>query len=262
MLVHAGGHDLPAGPGRRGAAAWRVAALPEGVRLRRSAGPSSLVEAAEDCGISVLRLYGSTEVLVATWNRPGSPAGPRRNTDGPALTGVELQVLDEDGAPVADGAEGELYVRGPNTCVGFFDDPERSARTFLPGGWVRSGDVVTRDAAGCVTVVGRRKEIIIRGGLNIAPREIEELLVAWEEVDQAAVIGLPDDRLGETMCACIVLAPGAGLDLDEVVSRLKADGLATYKLPQRLAVCDALPVTASGKVQKHVLVSRLAGGDR
>ncbi|HWE54023.1 MAG TPA: AMP-binding protein [Acidimicrobiales bacterium] len=224
--------------------------------------PPPLVDAAAGCGIQVLRLYGSTEVLVGTWNRPTTAIDQRRHSDGRSMSHVETRACDEEGRPVGLGEEGELHVRGPNTCVGFFDDPDRTAQTFLPDGWVRSGDVVTIDADGYVTVVGRRKEILIRGGLNIAPREIEELLLQFDEVAQAAVIGLPDDRLGERMCACVVLAGDATLTLDVTVDRLRRHGLATYKLPERLEICDSLPMTASGKVQKHVLVDNLTGGPR
>src|SRR5205823_12703236 len=140
---------------------------------------------------------------------------------------------------------------------GFFADPIRTADTFDTDGWVRSGDLVTIDADGYVTVVGRKKEIIIRGGMNIAPREIEELLVAFPEVERAAVIGLPDERLGELVCACVVLAPGRTIDFATMVTRLEAGGLATFKLPERLEVLDALPTTASGKVQKHEIVKAL-----
>ena len=114
------------------------------------------------------------------------------------------------------------------------------------------------DADGYLTVVGRKKEIIIRGGLNITPREIEDLLLDFPEVDRAAVVGVPDQRLGERVCACVVLEPGAELDFDTMVDRLRGIGLATYKLPQQLEILDALPMTASGKVQKYEIVKRLA----
>lgn len=221
--------------------------------------PPPLVDTARHQGIQVLRLYGSTEVLVGTWNRPDTPMDRRRHTDGRAMSHIEVKACDSDGRAVAPGEPGELYVRGPNTCVGFFDDPDRTAQTFLDGGWVRSGDVVTIDGDGYLTVVGRRKEILIRGGLNIAPREVEELLLQFDEVAQASVIGLPDDRLGERMCACVVLAGDTALTLELTVERLRAGGLATYKLPERLEICDSLPMTASGKVQKHVLVERFGG---
>ncbi len=238
----------------------------DSLRLFGSGGapvPPKLVDAAADQGIQVLRLYGSTEVLVGTWNRPESTPEQRRLTDGVAMSHVELAVVDDEGTPVAEGESGELKVRGPNTCVGFFADPERTAATFDADGWVRSGDLVQVDGDGHLTVVGRKKEIIIRGGINITPREIEELLVAFPEVERAAVIGLPDERLGERTCACVVLRPGTALDFDTMVQRLDDAGLAVYKRPERLAVLDALPATASGKIQKHELVRTLTaqGGD-
>lgn len=222
--------------------------------------PPPLVDAAGEAGIDVLRLYGSTEVLVATWNRRDSPAAKRRDTDGRAMSHVEIEVRRDDGSVATAGEPGEGFVRGPNTCVGFFADPERTAATFSPDGWVRSGDMLAADGDGYVSVVGRKKEILIRGGINIAPREIEELLVAFGEVERAAVVGLPDERLGERMCACVVLAPGATLGFDDMVRRLTEAGLARYKLPERLEALDALPMTASGKVQKHEIVRLLTAG--
>lgn len=246
-----------------GAAATAGAALPT-MRLFGCGGapvPPALVDAAAERDMGVLRLYGSTEVLVGTWNRPDSPAAKRRGTDGRPMSHVEVEVRDGEGGAVAPGRAGEAFLRGPNTCVGFFDDPERTAATFDPAGWVRSGDMVTVDDEGYLTVVGRRKEIIIRGGLNIAPAEIETLLVGFPEVERAAVVGIPDDRLGERMCACVVLAPGATLDLEAAVRRLREAGLATYKLPERLEVLASLPTTASGKVQKHEIVRMLVPAD-
>lgn len=219
--------------------------------------PPEMVARAEAVGIGVLRLYGSTEVLVATWNRPDSAAEWRASTDGLALTDVEVSVVSDTDEPVPPGTEGEIVVRGPNTSLGYFGDRERTDAVFLPSSWVRSGDLGRLDDHRNLTVVGRKKEIIIRGGLNIAPREIEELIVRFDEVDAVAVVGVPDSRLGEKMCACVVLRAGADLDLGEVTTRLRETGLATYKLPERLEVLDDLPMTPSGKVQKHMLVTRL-----
>jgi acyl-CoA synthetase (AMP-forming)/AMP-acid ligase II len=223
--------------------------------------PAQLVQRAADVGIRVLRLYGSTEVLCATWNRPDSPAGRRRTTDGYALQHTEIEVRDDDGNSLELPAVGELHIRGPNTSVGLFDDPERTRATFLAGGWVRSGDLARLDADRYLTVIGRRKEIIIRGGVNIAPREIEDLIVAFPEVRQAAVVGIPDQRLGERGCACLVLQPDATLSFGELVDRLRADGLATYKLPETMLVMDSLPVTPSGKVQKHEILRQIQAPD-
>jgi non-ribosomal peptide synthetase component E (peptide arylation enzyme) len=220
--------------------------------------PPELVDAAHGLGIEVLRLYGSTEVLVGSWNRPGSPLRKRLHTDGLPMRHVEIVCLREDGTPCDVEEPGEIFTRGPNTSIGLFEDPERSAAIFDPQGWVRSGDQGILDADGYLTVVGRIKEIIIRGGLNIAPREIEDLLLRLPQVERAAVVGLPDPRLGERSCACLVLRAGASLDLPELCDRLLADGLAKYKLPERLEIFEALPQTASGKIQKHRIRSELA----
>jgi acyl-CoA synthetase (AMP-forming)/AMP-acid ligase II len=218
--------------------------------------PPDLVRRALGHGITVLRLYGSTEVLVATWNRPDSPLDKRLDTDGLAVDDVE--VITRNGANLeVRNAPGEVYTRGPDTCVGFFDDPERTAATFDDQGWVKSGDLAVIDDDGYLTVVGRMKEILIRGGLNVAPREVEEVILKLPQVNSVAVIGLPDERLGEIGCACVVLEPSGMLTFEELTDHLRSSGLATYKWPERLELVPELPMTPSGKVRKHILVATL-----
>jgi acyl-CoA synthetase (AMP-forming)/AMP-acid ligase II len=215
--------------------------------------PAALVDAAHDRGISVLRLYGATEFLVATWNTTDSTNRQRRQTDGAALPDVGVVVRDEEGNLCAQGQAGEVLVRGPNTCVGFFADAERTAATIDAEGWCRSGDLGVVDADGHLTLVGRKKDMIIRGGINIAPREIEDAIIDIPQVWQAAVIGMPDRRLGERCCACVVTRPGQTVSLETICDHLEARGFAKFKLPEELKLFDRFPTTASGKVQKHEL---------
>jgi acyl-CoA synthetase (AMP-forming)/AMP-acid ligase II len=213
-----------------------------------------LVARASEVGIGVLRLYGSTEVLCATWNRPGDSLESRMQTDGRALSHTEIEIRDEQGRILEPSSPGELYVRSAQASVGLFGDEERTAATYLPDCWIRTGDLGVIGPDGHLTIVGRKKEIIIRGGVNIAPREIEDMLAGFAEIDRAVVIGVADERLGERGCACVVLRPGAHLEFSDMVDRLKLAGLATYKLPERLEIMAQLPTTPSGKVQKHELV--------
>lgn len=219
--------------------------------------PAELVRRAKKQGIQVRRLYGSTEVLVATWNRSSSGPEQLENSDGLPLSNIELEIRNDDGAVAATGESGEIFVRGPNTCLGFFNDPERTGLLFDPEGWVRSGDLGIQDSDGYLHVIGRRKEIIIRGGLNIAPREIEELLLRFSEVKKAAVLPLPHPRLGEYCCAAVVLGKGEHITIADLTKRLRDLGVAQYKWPERLIHLSELPTTASGKVQKHKIVSML-----
>lgn len=216
--------------------------------------PPLLVDAAAELGVTTLRLYGSTEALVVTWNRPEDPVEKLRLSDGRAVENVEVEVRNGHGDIIVD-EPGEIYVRGPNTSVGFLNDAGRTGATYSGDGWLRSGDIGCLDRDGFLTIIGRSKEIIIRGGLNIAPREIEELLIRHADIADAAVVGIPDDRLGELTCACLILREGVQpLTLGAVVDFCREQGLATYKLPQRLLVLEELPRTASGKVQKHKIV--------
>ncbi|WP_269304988.1 AMP-binding protein [Aeromicrobium sp. HA] len=219
--------------------------------------PAELVREAAALGVTVLRIYGSTEGLIIAWNQQSAAQQKREETDGLPPRGTEVQVWDGEGRQLPAGEVGELVVRGPNVCVGFFDDPERTSATFTEDGWLRSGDLGIVDEDGYVAVVGRKKETIIRGGLNIAPREIEDLLVEMPGVKEVAVIGLADDRLGEIVAACIVPDDGATPELVDVVEYLRSREMATYKLPQHVALVRELPKTPTGKVRKTELVSEV-----
>ena len=220
--------------------------------------PPELVEAAQGQGIGCLRLYGATEFLVATCNRPGAPGDKLSATEGVPFDSVEVEIRNVEGRSVV-GEAGEVFVRSPSGCVGFCDDPARTHAVFAPDGWIQSGDLGVIDEDGYLTVVGRQKDIIIRGGLNITPREVEDVLVRISGVRDAVVVGLPDPRLGEILCACIVPQPKAEITLEGVVSELKKAGVATFKLPQRLELMDELPTTAVGKVRRYLLISRIMG---
>lgn len=218
---------------------------------------AELVREAASQGVEVLRIYGSTEGLIISWNQRSADQHHREDTDGLPPRATEVQAWDDSGARLGVDVVGELMVRGPAVCVGFFEDPERTAATFTEDGWLRSGDLGFVDAAGYVSVVGRKKETIIRGGLNIAPREIEDALVEMPGVREVSVIGLPDKRLGEIVGVCLVPETGQRLSLEDVVAFLRSRDIATYKLPQHLEVVEELPRTPTGKVRKTVLVDTI-----
>ncbi|MCW2768272.1 MAG: hypothetical protein JWO11_4231 [Nocardioides sp.] len=218
---------------------------------------AELVREAAAQGVHVLRIYGSTEGLIISWNQADALQYKREETDGLPPQHTEVTAWDDQGNVLPVGEVGELMVRGPNVCVGFFDDPERTAATFDPDGWLRSGDLGFVDADGFVTVSGRKKETIIRGGLNIAPREIEDLLAAMPGVRDVAVVGVHDARLGEIVGACVVPEAGWSPTLADVVEFLAAKDLATYKLPQYLVVLSELPRTPTGKIRKTELATSI-----
>lgn len=215
--------------------------------------PKELVDEAAGVGMRVERLYGSTEALIVSWTDSEGDDADRGMHDGEVLAGIEVAILDDAGDPLAAGEAGEIAVRGPNVCLGFFEDPERTGSSFNQEGWLRTGDLGVLDGRGHLSIVGRKKEIIIRGGLNIAPREIEDLAALHPDIGEVAIVGLPDDRLGEIMCACVVPRGEAQVTFDGLVGFLEERGLAKYKLPQRLVVLGSLPRTPTGKLQKFAI---------
>jgi acyl-CoA synthetase (AMP-forming)/AMP-acid ligase II len=217
--------------------------------------PVTLIEEMRgELGIDiVLTAYGLTETCgVVTMCSAGDDAETVANTAGRPLAGIEVRLVDRDGADVATGEAGELLVRGPNVMRGYFNDPGATAAAIDADGWLRTGDIAVRDARGNVKITDRAKDIFIVGGFNAYPAEIEGLLAAHPGVLQSAVIGVPDARLGEVPMAFVVLRPGAAASAEEIIGWCR-DNMANYKVPRRVEILDALPMNAAGKVQKFML---------
>jgi len=218
--------------------------------------PRAVVERSHEIfpGCRTLSLYGRSENLVTTMCKVDDRADRAVTSDGSAVEGAEVKILGEDGREVPRDEEGDIAYRGPSHMIEYFHDDEQTAALFTPEGLSRSGDLGRMDEDGYVRVTGRLKDIIIRGGMNISAREIEDHLVRHPGIAEVAVVGMPDERLGEKACAFVVLAdPSAALTLHDITDYLRAQKVATQKLPERLEVVSALPMTATGKVQKHVL---------
>jgi acyl-CoA synthetase (AMP-forming)/AMP-acid ligase II len=218
--------------------------------------PRAVVERSREIFPScrTLSLYGRSENLLTTMCKVDDPADRAVTSDGSALEGAEVKIVGEDGLEVPRGEEGDIAYRGPSHMIEYFNDDEQTAALFTPEGFSQSGDLGRMDQDGYVRVTGRLKDIIIRGGMNISVREIEDHLVRHPAIADVAVVGMPDERLGEKACAVVVLTePSAALTLKDITDYLRAQKLATQKLPERLEIVSALPMTATGKVQKHIL---------
>jgi HIP---CoA ligase len=206
----------------------------------------------------VLTGYGLTEAtgVVATC-RVGDDADRVSRTCGAPLPGVEVKAVADDGAELPSGTPGELFVRGYNVMQGYFEEPDRTAEVITPDGWLRTGDVAVIDQDGYISIVDRKKDMFIVGGFNAYPAEIENLLGQHPEVSQVAVVGAPDERLGEVGVAFVVPAPGAEFDAESFVTWCR-ENVANYKVPRRVHVVDRLPTNASGKVLKRELRARVS----
>lgn len=214
------------------------------------------IRMASDAGFLAGRFYGLSEhPTVSVVNDDGSFA-QRSTTDGVPSEGTEIRIVDDDGNDVPTGTDGEIATRGPELFVGY-TDPSLELTSFLPGGWFLTGDIGHLDEDGAITITDRKKDIIIRGGENISPKEIEDLLLDHPAIREVAVVAYPDERLGERACAVIVLEAGQTITLAEVIAHLSAKGTAKLKWPERLECVEAMPLTANGKVRKDVLRARL-----
>lgn len=179
-------------------------------------------------------------------------------TTGRPYSGGEVQLMDDNGQQVPPGEVGEVWARGPHSVSGYFRDPEATKKAW-EGGWYRTGDLGKFQPDRTLMVVGRKKDMIIRGGLNIYPAEIEALLLTHPNVAMVAIVGMSDELMGERACAFIVPKKGRSVVLEEMVSFLKAKGIATFKIPERLEIVDNLPWVADGqKVDKKVLSKQIA----
>jgi cyclohexanecarboxylate-CoA ligase len=226
--------------------------------------PRELIGRAEDkYGLLVSALYGSSEALVNSAITVTDPLDKRHKTDGKVIPGVEARLVDPDtGALRKPGEEGELQVRTPALFAGYYKDPGRTRDVCSADRWYSTGDLCALDSEHYVSVVGRKKDMIIRGGANISAREIEELLFRHPKVANVACVAMPDPALVERICAFVICQPGAALRFDEMIAFLKDQRIAAWKLPERLELREAFPMTPSGKIQKYQLreeIARLLG---
>jgi acyl-CoA synthetase (AMP-forming)/AMP-acid ligase II len=235
----------------------RHAALIKSIGLGGSPVPAAVAERAEQLGIKVTRAYGSTEHPSITGSSPDDPQAKRNRTDGHALAGVEIRIVDAEDRDVPAGEPGEILSRGPELFAGY-TDPALTARVMAEGGWYRTGDVGVLDEDGYLTITDRLSDVIIRGGLNLSAAEIEEALMRMPGVAECAVVAAPDVRLGERACGVLRLRPGAQPpDLAAVQAHLGSVGLAKQKWIEELRVVDDFPRTASGKIRKFVVRAEL-----
>jgi acyl-CoA synthetase (AMP-forming)/AMP-acid ligase II len=213
--------------------------------------------AARDLPGRLLEMYGMLETGTQAQTLIGDDPERVVGLVGKPVPEVPLRILDEEERDVPAGTAGEIANIGPSVTVGYYNNPGANERAFTRDGWFKTGDLGVLDADGYLKIVGRKKEMIIRGGANIYPREIEEVLFQHPAVLDCAVIGLPHPRVGETVVACIVPREGASIGFEEMIAFL-APQIAKYKLPEQLEIIEALPRTPTGKVQKGRLVERFA----
>ncbi|EMR8293149.1 medium-chain fatty-acid--CoA ligase [Escherichia coli] len=216
--------------------------------------PKKVARECQQLGIKLLSVYGSTESSPHAVVNLDDPLSRFMHTDGYAAAGVEIKVVDDACKTLPPGCEGEEASRGPNVFMGYFDEPELTARALDEEGWYYSGDLCRMDEAGYIKITGRKKDIIVRGGENISSREVEDILLQHPKIHDACVVAMPDERLGERSCAYVVLkAPHHSLSLEEVVAFFSRKRVAKYKYPEHIVVIEKLPRTASGKIQKFLL---------
>ncbi|MGY0541432.1 AMP-binding protein [Nocardioides sp. YJ-D4] len=204
--------------------------------------------------MQVLSLYGRTENVTTTMCTFEDDPARSITSDGKALPLQEVRIVDELGNEVPTGTEGDIAYRGAMNCLEYINQPDETIANYTSDGFHRSGDLGVMDQDGYVRVTGRLKDIVIRGGMNISVRQVEDMLIAHPAIRDIAVVAMPDEQMGERACAYVVPAEGhPALTLDEVRVYLTGRGLAIQKVPERLEILGEMPMTATGKIQKHVL---------
>jgi fatty-acyl-CoA synthase len=204
--------------------------------------------------------YGLTEAApVITQTTVDDPLDLRVETVGRPLPGVEVKIVEPGTtAPLADNQQGELCARGHGIMLGYYHDPDATARAIDADGWLHTGDLAVRQAGGYYRITGRIKDLVIRGGENIYPREIEEFLFSHPAVEQASVVGVPDAKFGEELCAWVKLQRGASVTSDELREFCRKN-LAHYKVPRYVKFVEAFPQTVTGKIQKFKIREEMMG---
>ncbi|NRA09677.1 MAG: AMP-binding protein, partial [Myxococcales bacterium] len=222
--------------------------------------PTEIIQRMRDrMGIErVCNAYGLIETCVISMTRADDPLEVISTTTGRPLPGVGVRVVDAEGVDLGPGEAGEILVRGQGIMSGYWRDPEQSAATVDAEGWARTGDVGSVDAAGHVRILDRLKDAYNCGGFSAYPAEIENRLLEIDELAQVAVVGVPDERLGEVGCAFVMAAEGREVDPDSVIAWAR-ENMANYKVPRRVFVLEALPMNANGKVMKSELRARAGG---
>lgn len=197
--------------------------------------------------------YGMTETApVSFQSKKDDPLDKRVGTVGQIHPFVEVKIVDEEGRTVSRGSQGELCTRGYSVMLGYWDDTERTKEAIDTSGWMHTGDLAVMDNEGYVNITGRLKDMIIRGGENIYPREIEEFLYTHPAIQDVQVFGIPDEKFGEEVCAWIILRTGESINAEDILVFCKGQ-IAHYKLPRYIKFVDAYPMTVTGKIQKFVM---------
>ncbi|MGA0802316.1 MAG: FadD3 family acyl-CoA ligase [Ilumatobacteraceae bacterium] len=207
---------------------------------------------------NIVTAYGLSESTgMVTICRPGDSAETVATTSGRAIPDVEVKIVDDEGRPVPSGEPGEILCRGYNVMLGYFEDDDATSEAIDADGWLHTGDIGTMDDAGYLKITDRKKDMFIVGGFNAYPAEIENLMLTHPAIAQVAVIGVPDERMGEVGCAYVIVRPN-GPSADEILAWCR-DAMANYKAPRYVKIVEALPLNASGKVLKTELRAQFAG---